>query len=153
MPHCLGFYEDPATIASSTSEGIGFILSSLSLLLDLQPGLNGFNGTVHAGCTGSLLDEVMGSLIFWNHMLYQREVARGRVPSNVLDVGKARVFTAGMNIRLQRPIPTPSIVVATASLDRVEGKKIYLGVRLWGEKGVEYAKCEGLWIMASGGKL
>ncbi|KAI1376170.1 HotDog domain-containing protein [Hypoxylon crocopeplum] len=166
VPHCIGFYQDPfssnleiqgspsSSSGSSSQLGSKLLVNSASLIFDLCPGVNGFNGTAHGGLISSLVDEAMGSLIFINHQVQTREQAQGRrLPRDVLDLNNSRFFTASMTVRFLKPIPTPQTVVVTASLNRIEGRKMSLDVTVKGKHQVEFARCDGLWMSLPKGKM
>ena len=121
------------------------MISSSTIFFDLRPGTNGYNGTAHGGLIGALIDESMGSLIFINDALY-RSLAKSDVPGNVLDMDGMRMFTAEMNVKFKNPLPTPGIVAVEKKLRNIDGRKVRLFVTVKGERGDEYATCDGLWI-------
>lgn len=152
IPHCIGLYQDPekARDRGTTVQQQGekrFYIASASILCDLQPGLNGYNGTAHGGLISTLVDEAMGSLILINHLAQTALEKKGqKLPEGVLDLNNTRVVTANMTVRFQKPVPTPGIVVVAASQVKIEGRKISFDVRLRGEGGKEFAQCDGLWM-------
>ncbi|KAI1652286.1 HotDog domain-containing protein [Daldinia loculata] len=159
VPHCIGFYHDPVSsnldieenpstsLIPSSQLGPKLLINSASLIFDLCPGVNGYNGTAHGGFISSLIDEAMGSLIFINHQVQTREEAQGRrLPRGVLDLNNVRFFTASMTVRFLKPLPTPQTVVVTASLNRIEGRKMSLDVTVKDKHQVEFARCDGLWM-------
>ncbi|KAI0130688.1 HotDog domain-containing protein [Daldinia grandis] len=163
VPHCIGFYQDPnSDIEPSPSTQLGpssqlgprLLINSASLIFDLRPGVNGYNGTAHGGFIGSLIDEAMGSLILINHQVQTHDKAQGRrLPRGVVDLNNARFFTASMNVRFLKPLPTPGTVVVTASLSKIEGRKMSLDVTIKDKSQVEFARCDGLWISLPEGKI
>ncbi|OIW28190.1 hypothetical protein CONLIGDRAFT_465550 [Coniochaeta ligniaria NRRL 30616] len=157
IPHCIGFYRDPFSSNSSdpSSQPIPrLLIKSCSLIYDLCPGVNGFNGTAHGGLISSLMDEAMGSLIFINHQVQTREEAQGRrLPQDVLDLNNVRFFTASMTVRFLKPLYTPQTVVVTASFNKIEGRKMSLDVTVEGKDQTAFAKCDGLWMSLPSRKL
>ncbi|KAH8600720.1 HotDog domain-containing protein [Bisporella sp. PMI_857] len=163
VPHCIGFYQDPALsdsqldrraplVALSQLEPTLLIKSS-SLMFDLRRGVNGYNGSAHGGFIASIMDEAMGSLIFVNHEFQKQNETRGHYPQDILDLNNIRFFTASMTVRLRKPLPTPQSVIVTASLGRIDGRKMFLEVTVKGERGEEFANCDGLWISLQKEKL
>jgi acyl-CoA thioesterase FadM len=59
------------------------------------------------------------------------------------------LFTASMNVRFERLVKTPQIVLATASLDRIEGRKVYLKTALAERDGASLARGGGMWLSVS----
>jgi acyl-coenzyme A thioesterase PaaI-like protein len=151
IPHYIGFYQDPFSSSTSTSQtkskGQHFFFDSTTLIFDLHSGVNGFNGTVHGGLISVLFDEAMGNLMFMNHEMYKAIRKEGRtIPTDVMDFGGIAMFTASMNVRLQRPIATPQIVLVSSTLNRIEGRKVFLDTEVRSKEGVVFAKCEGMWM-------
>lgn len=159
VPQCIGFYKDtPATasqeeeqsrLAASTvaSDGKSLLINSVSLLFDLRPGVNGFNGTAQGGFVACLVDEAMGSIFLVNNIAQVwHEVSNGALPPNVLRLTDLRVFTATMDVHFRKPIQTPATVLVTARFIKSEGRKIFMDVRVTGEDDREYALCDSLWL-------
>lgn len=154
IPNCIGLYQDPTKLsAAATTEpkppqdGPTLYIKAATLLFDLKPGVKGYNGSAHGGLISSMIDEAMGSLISINYLTQATlEAKGGRLPPGTLDLNSTRVFTAGMNVRFQKPVPVPGAVAVTASFVRIEGRKIAFDVRVTGERGVEFARCDGLWL-------
>jgi acyl-coenzyme A thioesterase PaaI-like protein len=133
----------------STEPAPQFLINTVSLLIDLRPGVNGFNGTTHGGLIASLLDEAMGCLLFNNNVLQQEMRARGAaIPDTVVDLSKGPILTASMSFEFKKPLATPQVVIATATLDRIDGRKLYLNYAIMNGKGKEFARGEGVWISA-----
>lgn len=154
IPHCIGLYEDPTKTRNrapgsqgSSGSGPELYVKSASLLCDLRPGLNGYNGTAHGGLISSLVDESMGSLILINYLAQAVLEGKGhKLPDGTLDLNNTRVLTANMTVRFQKPLPTPSVAVVTTKFTRTEGRKLLFDVRVTGKDGREYAQCDGMWI-------
>lgn len=162
VPEFIGFYKSPFTDADnltlshipSTGRGPQFLINSVSLLFDLRPGVNGFNGTAHGGFIASLFDEAMGCLLFVNGALQQEMRARGvALPDTILDQNLGPVVTASMNVKFLRPLVTPQVVMVSVTLDRCEGRKFYLSYTIKDGNGKECARGEGMWISLRKEKL
>ncbi|CAG9948677.1 unnamed protein product [Clonostachys rosea f. rosea IK726] len=159
VPHCLGFYQDPASSSTPGSPASPtqprLLINSSSALFDLQPGVNGYHGSTHGGFMAVLIDDSMGGLIYHNFVLQmQKQQEPGwNPPPGTLDLSKIQYFTAGMNIRLEKPLKTPAVVVVTSTLNRVEGRKLYLDVVVEDGNGTKYATCEGLWMSLPNQKI
>ncbi|KAI1127286.1 HotDog domain-containing protein [Nemania abortiva] len=151
IPHLIGFHEDPFLGSSLTFPDLPFIIKSVSLVLELNDGLHGFNGTVHGGMLCSIMDEAMGSIFTQNDILNREAKAKGLIPA---DSGEITAnATASMDVRFLRPLPTPKVVLVTASLDRVEGRRLSLHVRVTDKDGKEYATCNGSFVTLSKAKI
>lgn len=157
IPNCIGFYHDPFSNhrpEEKEENGLRLLIPSSTLLLDLHPGVNGFNGSAHGGLISTLIDEAMGSLIFINDVVYKQVQSRGRpLPSNALNMNGVAMFTASMNVRFRRPLETPQVVMATATVNKIEGRKIFLDVDVRSRDGVVFATCDGMWMSVPKVKL
>ena len=164
VPHCIGFYQDDTKATASTADNGSssdapssprLLTNSVCLIYDLQPGVSGYHGSVHGGFFSVLADEAMGSLIYQNFFLQKQkqEDPKWRLPPGTLDLMNVQYFTASMNTRLQKPLPTPSVIAVTASLSKVQGRKMFVSVAIENEKGVRFATCEGLWISLPAEKI
>ncbi|KAI1813547.1 HotDog domain-containing protein [Poronia punctata] len=150
VPGYIGLYQSPFSSGTTTtllpSSG-SFLIDTVHLLFNLQPGLNGFNGTTHGGLIAALMDEAMGSLLFMNSRVQEDMRRRGmEVPGTVVDLSETQIMTANMNIKFMRPIKTPQVVMATATLNKIEGRKFFLGYDVRNGEGKEFAIGEGMWI-------
>lgn len=151
IPHMIGFYEDPFCHSTATFPCLPFIARSISLVLELRNGLHGFNGTVHGGLTCAIMDEAMGTLLFQNDLLNRQAKAEGFIPPDAK--GFAAAATAHMDVKYRKPIRTPQIVVATASLERIEGRKMHMHVIVKDKDNQECASCDGVFISFPNSKL
>ncbi|KAI0838461.1 HotDog domain-containing protein [Hypoxylon sp. FL0890] len=151
IPHLIGFYEDPFCHPTTTFPHLPFITRSASLVLELRDGLHGFHGTVHGGFICAVMDEAMGSLIVLNDILNRQAKAKGIIPTDTKKFTAA--VTAYMDVKYRKPISTPQIVVVTASLDRIEGRKMYMHVVVKDQHNHECVSCDGMFISVPTGKL
>ncbi|OAA66443.1 thioesterase superfamily protein [Niveomyces insectorum RCEF 264] len=171
LPYMLLFHKDPEVEVANAAEtaqsppaspsGPAFFIRSVSLLLDLQRHLAGFSGAIHGGFLATAMDEVMGSLLVANYthqreqerkhqntQQQQQQRRRWRPPAHIMDMQDGvRIMTASMHIRFQRPLMLPRTVVTTATLSRIEGRKIYLDVTVHDHEEVVYARGEGMWMI------
>ncbi len=160
VPFATAFYQEPftriPTITSvepdSEARTTSLLISSSTLVLYLQPGTNGFNGTAHGGLIGTLIDEAMGSLIYINHKVYSElpELTRRTLSTQVLDMHGLAMFTASMNVQFRAPLPTPSVVLAEATFKKILGRKLFIDVVVKSMDGVIHATCEGMWMSVRG---
>lgn len=151
IPHYIGFCQDPFRDPARGFPDLPFICKSTCLVLELRDGLHGFNGTVHGGLTCAIMDEAMGTLLFQNDLLNREAKAKGLIPTGTQ--GFPPAATAGMNVRYRHPLPTPKIVLVTASLERIEGSKTHMRVVVKDKEGQEYASCTGSFIALSNTRL
>lgn len=153
IPHTLGLHPVytparlPATASASSEIAKRLLIPSASFLFDLHTGLNGFHGGVHGGVTALLIDEAMGNLIWLNHVTNEDLRKQGKaLPEDALDMQKLGFMTTGINVRLQRPIKTPQVVLVKSEFVRMEGKKMFLRNVVLDSTGAQCAQSEGLWI-------
>ncbi|KAF2871998.1 HotDog domain-containing protein [Massariosphaeria phaeospora] len=114
-------------------------------LLDLGSALNGHAGIAHGGLVATLLDETCGVLITLN---LEYKVARMRM-REAGDLGAQagmNGFTAYLNTRYKRPVPTPGVVLCRARFVRQEGRKMFVEATVEDGRGVEYAVGEGMFV-------
>ncbi|KAI0491016.1 HotDog domain-containing protein [Xylaria cf. heliscus] len=163
VPEYIGFYQSPFSDPirmtlppiESMEGGPRFLINTMSLLIDLRPGVNGANGTAHGGLIASLLDEAMGCLLFGNAMVQREMMTKGAtIPPNILNLADAGpTLTATMNVKFMRPIATPQVVIARATLTKSEGRKLVLSYDIKDSKGAECARGEGIWVTTFKEKL
>ena len=59
------------------------------------------------------------------------------------------LFTANLNINYLKPIPTPGVYLATATLLEVKGRKCYFEASIKNGEGTLLATAGSLWIDAA----
>ncbi|CAK7203372.1 hypothetical protein SEUCBS139899_006105 [Sporothrix eucalyptigena] len=165
VPNILVVFQDPDSPntppPAQRGEGLRFPIDSVSLLVDLRDNVRGFNGYVHGGFLGTIMDEVMGTLIFANYEYQSRKEAeadaeaerRGvestgwAIPSGIVDMKVGGLtMTASMKVNFRRPVSTPSTILTTAKLNRLEGRKIFIDVDVRDETGAVCTTCDGMWV-------
>jgi acyl-coenzyme A thioesterase PaaI-like protein len=154
IPNCIGFYQrtssDAMVTYPSAERAQQFLINSSTLMLDLRQGLNGFSGSAHGGLIATLMDEAMGSLIFQNHEAYmEMERRKEALSPNILNMHGLTLLTASMNVRYQKRLATPQVVLATATLSRIEGRKVFVDVVVENGRGVTFGQCEGMRVTVS----
>ncbi|EPE03174.1 thioesterase family protein [Ophiostoma piceae UAMH 11346] len=163
VPQMLFIYQEPeeakeAAPSAEKEASLKLSIMSASLIMDLREGVKGFNSFAHGGFLAAAMDEAMGGLIFTNYE-YQRDLEDAAVkngghwepPAGVLNMNQGvRIVTASMNTRFRRPVSLPSFVVTTATISRLDGRKIYLDVEVRDAraqaKNEACATCEGMWM-------
>ncbi|KAI0160817.1 Thioesterase/thiol ester dehydrase-isomerase [Xylariaceae sp. FL1272] len=151
VPRMLGFCEHPFHGDAQEFPHLPFITSCITLVLELGDGVRGFNGSLHGGVTCAIMDEAMGSLIFQNYLLNREAKADGAIPLDSKNFGLAA--TSHMNVKYRKMVPTPSIIFAIASLDRLEGRKMHMHVVITDQEGKEYASCDGSFVTFVNSKM
>jgi len=103
-------------------------------------GLNAHPDLLHGGVIACVLDSTMGNVV---GLTFQEMRVRGG----------ASMFTAQLNTKYEKPVPTPGTVMARAWVKKVEdgGRKVWVeGVVESGTSGeICNARAEGLWIRAN----
>ncbi|KAH8591597.1 thioesterase family protein-like protein [Bisporella sp. PMI_857] len=111
--------------APDTAFGNGEVLS----LLSLGSGVNGHTDTCHGGFVSLLLDEALGLS------------AQNFRPKD------KKTMTAYLNVNYKKPVTTPSVVLCRASVDRVEGRKLYVKGSIEDGNGTVLSTAEALFIV------
>lgn len=110
-------------------------ITELRTLLSLGYAVNDYPNLVHGGIIGLMIDEAMGLLLQLN-----ANAGNG--------IGKGSTVTAWLKVEYLKPVATPSVVVVTARLREVKGRKIYIDAVIEGENRAVLAKGEALWVNA-----
>lgn len=166
VPHILVVYQDydapgvppppvpPGDASLGTGQGLRFPLVSVSVLWDLRDHVRGFTGYAHGGFLGAIMDESMGTFIYINYQVQATKDAeadeRGqkwtRAPG-VVDMGSGgRTLTAFMNVKFKRPVSTPSTIISTTTLNRIDGRKLFFDIEIRDGTGAVCSTCEGMWV-------
>ena len=122
---CLTFYQRPSSGLSSINE--------IYTLLSIGYGLNGHANVCHGGMVATLMDEVIGELI----------VVKKKMESSF---AKDPTMTAYLNVTYLKPVKTPQVILAIATLRDIKGRKYYVDSSITDGKGVVLAKAEALLI-------
>ncbi|KAK3936362.1 Verlamelin biosynthesis protein B [Diplogelasinospora grovesii] len=116
------------------------LVRELKAFLTLGPMVNGWPGICHGGIVMTIMDEVMGLLPPINKR-------RGLIPT-------LPFMTAYLNTQFIRPVKTAetrtaakATILATARLDRIEGRKYFTNCTIEDESGTVLAKAEALFVL------
>lgn len=152
IPYCVGLYQNPnlleeakrpAPVASGQQR---FLINEVTLLFDLQPGVNGYQGTTHGGLMSVILDEALGNLIFMHNSVDSSLRSLGQtIALDVLNLTGKVAVTAGLNVKYLKPLKTPQVVAATATLVKIDGRSIHVEGRIENGEGVVFAKGQSEW--------
>lgn len=96
------------------------------------PGTQGPPGHGHGGSMAALLDEAMGTAAW---------------------IAGHMVLALNINVDFVNMIPLETVADVEASVEKREGRKIYLRGKLVGENGKVYAESKGLFLEVAGGQL
>ena len=82
-------------------------------------------GIVHGGAIASVMDEAMGGVAFLNHM---------------------PAVTGNLTLNYHRPLPVETTMYMTATIEKTEGKKVYIAGKMFDGDGVLFAESEGIFV-------
>lgn len=123
-PASLSQADNPYVDHDSTS-----VAGELVSLLALGRGINGHTNIAHGGLIAAILDETMGMVV----TLHQSPGMSG--------------YTAFINVRFRKPVPTPGSVLCRTWLERrSSGRKLWLRGTVEDGAGGLFAEAESLWI-------
>jgi acyl-coenzyme A thioesterase PaaI-like protein len=129
------------TLRPRARKGGELEISQVRTILEVGPGVNGHPGLAHGGFVATLLDEVFGILIAFK-LKAEKEGARNQG----WETRNLPIFTAYLKTNYKKPVPTPSVLLCTATFDRREGKKIFVSGTVEDGKGLVYVTAEALFI-------
>jgi acyl-coenzyme A thioesterase PaaI-like protein len=122
------------------------LVNEVTLLFDLQSGVNGFHGSTHGGLMSVLLDEAMGNLLFIHNSIDSSLRSLGQtIALDVFNFTGLAAMTAGLSVRYLKPLKTPQIVAVTATLARIDGRSIFVDGKIENGDGVVFAKGQSEW--------
>ncbi|KAF2792595.1 hypothetical protein K505DRAFT_362777 [Melanomma pulvis-pyrius CBS 109.77] len=107
-------------------------------IVDLGTGLNGHPNICHGGFVATMLDEVFGVLITLN---LAKKMEKPRMEGSQLNA-----FTAYLNTNYKKPVPTPGVLLITASFVKQERNKIYVSGTVEDGNGTIFSTAEGMFI-------
>ncbi|KAK4099155.1 hypothetical protein N658DRAFT_508995 [Parathielavia hyrcaniae] len=122
------------------------LIREVGALVALGPQLSSWAGVCHGGVVATLLDDAMAQIMVLNN------------ESGVFATGGVPVVTSRLETRFLKPVRTgtaaqgANVVLVTARLVRVEGRKCLLEAEIKGEAGEVLARGESVFV-ALGGKL
>ncbi len=128
------------------------------MLLSVGSGVNGHPRRLHGGVIASIFDEAMGTLMTVNRDLAIAAGAGKGSPGGGIegggDVGMITTSTSTAYLRTSflKLIPTPQVLVASAWLREIKGRKVFVEADIRNGKDVVLAKCDALWIMHKSGE-
>jgi acyl-coenzyme A thioesterase PaaI-like protein len=85
----------------------------------------GVPGIVHGGAIASVMDEAMGGMAFLNHL---------------------PAVTAGLTLNYHRPLPVETTMYITTSIEKTEGKKVYIMGKMFDGNGMLFADSKGIFV-------
>jgi acyl-coenzyme A thioesterase PaaI-like protein len=124
-------------------------LPSISSIVRIEGGLNGFAGLIHGSIICTLFDETMGILLAYNSRLGYLQVPDHTGSERT---SWSEIFTGELTTRFLRPVDTGTDVLVGAYLQKVEGRKFFVTASLKDSEGNELATAKATWIAAKGKK-
>lgn len=124
FPSMLCFYHEPSDPKARINEVRAFIT--------VDRGVQGYPNVVHGGIVATILDEITGYLPQINRK-------RGVAPRDYY-------MTGYLNTTFLKPVRTPSTMLVTARIIKIEGRKLLIEGRIEDENGDVLAKAETLFI-------
>ncbi|CAD0098100.1 unnamed protein product [Aureobasidium mustum] len=152
IPHCILFHPRlPATAD----------LSSLSLLLKLEDGCNGYPTILHGGIISTILDESMGILL--QELAERKHLERVKTGHAQGELAQGiDAYTKSLHVEFGAAVRTPGVVLVKVRVVERRGRGIRLVARLLQKEGleeeldgglVECARGEGVFVTPRGAKL
>ena len=85
----------------------------------------GAPGIVHGGAIASVMDEAMGGVAFLNHL---------------------PAVTGSLTLNYHRPLPVETTMYITTSIEKTEGKRVYIVGKMFDGDGVLFADSKGIFV-------
>jgi len=85
----------------------------------------GAPGIVHGGAIASVMDEAMGGVAFLNHL---------------------PAVTASLTLNYHKPLPVETAMYITTSIEKTEGKRVYIVGKMFDGDGVLFADSKGIFV-------
>jgi acyl-coenzyme A thioesterase PaaI-like protein len=114
---------------SALNDLMSFQPDEFLMLLDVGEDIVGQTGLCHGGFLATIMDEVTGRLLSANSL------DRGSSPYTVL-----------LTVTFKSPVYAPGIILATAKMGRVEGRKMFLEATIQNNQRVIYATADALFV-------
>lgn len=114
-------------------------IEEVRVLVSLGSGLNGYAHICHGGVIATLLDEATGLLLYMNRSDKEHDY----------DSGSKSAVTVRLNVTFLKAVATPQVVLVTASLEKVQRRKYYVGASIKDGYGVTLATADSLWVQVN----
>ncbi|KIW08150.1 uncharacterized protein PV09_01082 [Verruconis gallopava] len=114
-------------------------IKEVLVFFEVGKGVNGYPNTCHGGFVATMLDEVMGLVLNVIQLYENSKTGRN---------DKISHMTAYLNTRYLAPVPTPGIILATATVVKQEGRKMWIKGTLEDSERKIMAESESLYIQA-----
>lgn len=124
----LSFARKPSTSSPTITE--------VRALVSLGSGLNGWAGVCHGGLVGTSMDQVTGILMYADKIT-------GISGHGGTD---GHVVTARLNVSFLNAVVTPQVVLVTASVKNVQGRRSSIDASTKDASGTTLATAHSVWI-------
>lgn len=105
------------TVHSRPDPSLAAPIQEIRTFLEIGNGVNGYPNVCHGGFVATILDEVMGVLLTVNQRWFSEHRGAGE---------HMMQLTAFLNIKYRRPVKTPSVVLTTAKIAKMEPRKWFI---------------------------
>lgn len=133
LKHILSFF---ATEDRDVLQDISTPMAKVQTLYAPEDGLGGVGSMMHGGMIMALLNESSNVLLEINTVTNKQ--------GTMFEVGSV---TGEMQIKFLRPVLTGQTVLATASIDAVEGRKMRIKCDIRDEDGIILARTSSIWFV------
>ncbi|KAL7782592.1 HotDog domain-containing protein [Trichoderma afarasin] len=133
LKHILSFF---ATEDRDVLQDISTPIAKVQTFYAPEDGLGGIGSMMHGGMIMALLDESSNVLLEINTVTNKQ--------GTMFEAGSV---TGEMQIKFLRPVLTGQTVLATASIDAVEGRKMRIKCDIRDEDGIILARASSIWFV------
>ncbi|KAJ4994150.1 thioesterase superfamily protein [Stagonosporopsis vannaccii] len=131
------------TLRPTEKQDGDMVYKELLVILDLGDGLNGYPHVLHGGFAATLLDEGCGGLIQLN--VFEKVKRLGSQHAmNYLTA--CRRYATDLNTVYKKPIPVPGPVLCTVTIERQDGRKLYVRATIEDGEGTVYTTADCMFV-------
>jgi acyl-coenzyme A thioesterase PaaI-like protein len=127
------------TINSVPDPSLNPPIKEVLVFFEVGNGVNGYPSTSHGGFVATMLDEAMGIIL---NVVQLYENSKSGRNDNISHM------TAYLNTTYLAPVKTPGIILATATVTKHEGRKMWISGTLEDSERKVMARSESLYIQA-----
>lgn len=106
-------------------------------MLDLGSGVSGWPGISHGGFISYIFDTVAGRLAACN------------IDSPPEETASPFTMTAKLDVNYRKPARLDQVLIVTAAIEKVEGRKMHIGVKLEDESRAVLSDGAALFLLAN----
>jgi acyl-coenzyme A thioesterase PaaI-like protein len=127
------------TVCSVPDDSLDPPIQEAIMFFEVGSGVNGYPNVCHGGFVATMLDEVTGTILNVNQVYGNNKTGRNDLITHM---------TGYLNTRYLAPVPAPGIILATAKVAKVEGRKLWINGTLEDSQRRVMAQAESLFIQA-----